>query len=280
MAVTMVRVERALGRVHWNQIVIDAEAVALRVAIREQTSVKHPVRREADSRDDVRRSKGSLLDIGEEVLGISVQFQDADFDQRIVRVRPDLREIKRVDVVCFRILFVHDLHIQLPAGEVASLDGLVQVALVGFTILTHKGFRFLIREVLDALLGLEGELHPEPLVLRADEALRVAAEAVHTTEGARDSTIAHDHSDLVQGLGDVSPEVPVAICAAHAGLRIALDGVVEIGELERITKEEDGCVVSNKGRLIIKDAIMFGAAVTTMADSAKAYLRRGAKPQN
>jgi hypothetical protein len=108
----------------------------------------------------------------------------------------------------------------------------------------------------------------------------VAAEAVHTTEGARDSTIAHDHSDLVQGLGDVSPEVPVAICAAHAGLRIALDGVVEIGELERITKEEDGCVVSNKGRLIIKDAIMFGAAVTTMADPAKAYLRRGAKPQN
>jgi uncharacterized membrane protein YkgB len=38
--------------------------------------------------------------------------------------------------------------------------------------------------------------------------------------------------------------------------------------------------LSGVGRLIIKDAIMLGAAVTTMADSAKVYLRRGAKPQN
>src|SRR6266851_590849 len=245
-AVTMVSMERALGRVHRNQIVIDAEAVALRVAVREQTSLKHPIRRVADSRDDVRRSKGSLLDIREEVLGIPVQLQDADFDQRIVCVRPDLCEIERVDVVGVRILLVHDLHIQLPAGEVAPLDGLVQVALVGLTILTHKGFRFLIREVLDALLGLEGELHPETLVLRVDEAVRVAAKAVHMAERARDSTIAHDNGDLVQSLGEIRPEVPVAICAAHAGSRIALDGVIEIGELERITNEEDGCVVSNE----------------------------------
>jgi uncharacterized membrane protein YkgB len=32
--------------------------------------------------------------------------------------------------------------------------------------------------------------------------------------------------------------------------------------------------LSGMGRLIVKDAIMFGAAVTTMADSAKSYLRR------
>jgi len=38
--------------------------------------------------------------------------------------------------------------------------------------------------------------------------------------------------------------------------------------------------LSGVGRLIIKDAIMLDAAVTTMADSAKAYLRHGAKPQN
>jgi uncharacterized membrane protein YkgB len=32
--------------------------------------------------------------------------------------------------------------------------------------------------------------------------------------------------------------------------------------------------LSGVGRLVVKDAIMFGAAVATMADSAKAYLRR------
>ena len=33
-------------------------------------------------------------------------------------------------------------------------------------------------------------------------------------------------------------------------------------------------LLSGKGRLVIKDAIMMGAALVTMADSAKAYLRK------
>jgi uncharacterized membrane protein YkgB len=35
--------------------------------------------------------------------------------------------------------------------------------------------------------------------------------------------------------------------------------------------------LSATGRLVVKDAIMLGAAVTTMADSAKAYLQRSAR---
>jgi uncharacterized membrane protein YkgB len=35
--------------------------------------------------------------------------------------------------------------------------------------------------------------------------------------------------------------------------------------------------LSGRGRLVVKDAIMLGAAVVTMADSAKAYLRKTAK---
>ena len=34
--------------------------------------------------------------------------------------------------------------------------------------------------------------------------------------------------------------------------------------------------LSGAGRLVIKDAIMMGAALVTMADSAKAYLRKRA----
>src|SRR5260370_25786337 len=78
--VTMVRVERALRRVHRNLKVIDAEAAALRAAVREQASLKHPFRREADSQDDVRRSKGILLDTREELLSIPVPAPDAGFD--------------------------------------------------------------------------------------------------------------------------------------------------------------------------------------------------------
>jgi uncharacterized membrane protein YkgB len=35
-------------------------------------------------------------------------------------------------------------------------------------------------------------------------------------------------------------------------------------------------LLSGAGRLVVKDAIMMGAALVTMADSAKAYLRRKA----
>jgi uncharacterized membrane protein YkgB len=34
--------------------------------------------------------------------------------------------------------------------------------------------------------------------------------------------------------------------------------------------------LSGRGRLVVKDAIMMGAALVTMADSARAYLRRRA----
>jgi uncharacterized membrane protein YkgB len=42
-----------------------------------------------------------------------------------------------------------------------------------------------------------------------------------------------------------------------------------------LTKPEHGFpLLSGAGRLVVKDAIMMGAALVTMADSARAYLRR------
>ena len=37
--------------------------------------------------------------------------------------------------------------------------------------------------------------------------------------------------------------------------------------------------LSGAGRLVVKDCIMLGAAIVTMADAAKAYLRRSAYSQ-
>ena len=37
-----------------------------------------------------------------------------------------------------------------------------------------------------------------------------------------------------------SPEVPVILSAAKTGARVALDGVVEVGEARRIAEEKDG----------------------------------------
>ena len=68
---------------------------------------------------------------------------------------------------------------------------------------------------------------------------------MHVPVRGRDAAIAHDHGDLVQGLGQQGPEVPVVRGAVHVGARVALDHMVQVGELERITQEKDRRVVAH-----------------------------------
>jgi len=105
---------------------------------------------------------------------------------------------------------------------------------------------FLVREVLDSLVGGQVELDPVPLPLRTDETEGVAAESVHVPVGGRDATVAHHDGHLVQGLGQRAPEVPVVQGAAQVRAGVALDGVVQIGELQGVTQEKDGRVVPHE----------------------------------
>jgi len=50
----------------------------------------------------------------------------------------------------------------------------------------------------------------------------------------------------VERLRQQRPEVPVVVGAAQVGARVALDGVVEVGELERVAEEEDRRVVADQ----------------------------------
>jgi len=70
-----------------------------------------------------------------------------------------------MNVIGVRILFVHDLDIELPSGEFAPLDGFVKVPLIALTIPRDDFSRLSVRQVLNALLGFEGKLHPKSFVL-------------------------------------------------------------------------------------------------------------------
>ncbi len=61
----------------------------MRVGIGNQTRLEHLVWREAHSRNDVARFEGGLLDFGEIIVGIAVEHEFPDFDERIIFVRPD-----------------------------------------------------------------------------------------------------------------------------------------------------------------------------------------------
>ncbi len=113
-------------------------------------------------------------------------------------------------------------------------------------ILGYDRLRLGIGQVLDSLLGYPVELHPDPLVLGIDHAEGMAAKSMHVAEGVRDTPIAHGDCHLVQSLRKRGPEVPVVLGAAHARLRVALNGVVQVRELERISQEEDRGVISHQ----------------------------------
>ena len=96
----------AARTVHRNHVVIDAETIALGVAVGEESALKHLVGRNADAGYQIGRIEGSLLHFGKIVLRIAVEFQHAHFDQRIVLVIPDLGQIKGMIRKLFRILFL------------------------------------------------------------------------------------------------------------------------------------------------------------------------------
>src|SRR5258708_31753835 len=105
---------------------------------------------------------------------------------------------------------------------------------MGLAILADQSLGLGIRQVLDTLLAAKVELHPDPLVLGVEEAIGMAAEAMHVAKATRNSPLAHDDGDLVKRLGQQRPKVPVVIRAAHASTRIALDRVVELRQTHRI----------------------------------------------
>ncbi|MPN01697.1 hypothetical protein SDC9_148908 [bioreactor metagenome] len=103
-----------------------------------------------------------------------------------------------------------------------------------------------IGQVLDALLGAEVELDPVTLIGGVDEAEGMRTEAVHVAVSGRDAAVGHDDGHLVQGFRQRGPEIPVVAGRAHVGARVALDGVVEVRELERIAQEKDRGVVADE----------------------------------
>ena len=83
------------------------------------------------------------------------------------------------------------------------------------------------------------------LAIGADQAVGVAAEAVHVTIAIGNATVREQDGDLVQCLRRVRPEVPHHLRAFQVALRQALLGVDKVREFERITDEEHRRVVAD-----------------------------------
>ncbi len=154
----------------------------MRVRVGEDPCLQHLVGREADTRNDVRWFERGLLNVHKVVLWIAVEHQLGELDQRVVAMRPDLRQVERVEMKLLRIGLGHDLDADSPRGAVSPLDRFRQVACRVVGIGTREQLGFLSRVGLNSLLCLEVVPHLEAFTFCVDPAERMAAVSVHMTE--------------------------------------------------------------------------------------------------
>ena len=233
-----------MGCVHRQLREVSADAVAVRIRVGEDASEQHLIGRSRDTGHKIRGGEGRLLNFGEEVLRVTIQHHAAHLDQRVIRVRPHLRQIEGVNAVGLRLLVGHDLHIERPGGVVATLDSLVQVAAVEVSILTRHLIGLSLGEELVALLGLEVVLNPEALAFGVNPLVGVRAEAVHVAQGSGQTAVAHQPGDLVRRCGVQAPEIPLHIVIAQTRTGHTFLRVDKVGELDGIANEEDRGVVA------------------------------------
>src|SRR5260370_1386690 len=159
-------------------VVIDPQAIPLRVSIGEQACLQHLVGRIADAWHDVGRRERHLFDLGENVFGISVEFKKSDLDQREVALWPDLRQVEGVEWESLGLGVRHHLDEERPAREIVCLDAFEEISLMALAILAHPRLGFGVRQVLDALLTAEveqGSREPSARSLRKHRGRRFPA---------------------------------------------------------------------------------------------------------
>ena len=256
-----VRVPRpGMRRIDRQLLVIGSDPVAVRVRVGEPPTEQHLVGARPGARHRTARLEGGLLDLAVVVGRVAIQLHGADVDQRVVGVRPHLGEIERIEPVGLGLLVRHDLHLQRPGGVVAAVDVLPQVPLV--VVGVHGGHlvALVLREELDALVGLEVVFHPEPLALRVHPHVRVARIPVHVPPRAGDTAVTHQPCHLVCRLGRQRPEVPLHVVIAQIVVGPPLLGPDEVLELHGIADEEHRGVVAHHVEIALLGVELQGEA--------------------
>ena len=119
--------------IDWKLLIVDANTVTVGVCVREQTRLEDWVRRGLDARDQVRWAESDLLDLGEVVDGVLIESELTDLAERELLLWPNVSQVEDVDLLLLPeflgLLRCHGLNLDTPLGELATLDGLVQVLL-------------------------------------------------------------------------------------------------------------------------------------------------------
>lgn len=226
-------------------VIVGSESVSVGVGVGEESALEHSVVGGLNAWNHVAWGEGGLLGLGEVVLGVAVQHQLADWEARVISVRPDLGHIEDVPLVVGGIGFGHDLNLHGPGGRVALGNVVKEVSGGVVTVLTSDSVGLGTGEVLDAGISLEVPLDVEGLAGLVHPLEGVRAVSVHVSVAVGGASVRHEDGELVDGLGSQGEEVPEHVRALEVGLGVTLLGVDEIRELRGVSDEEDWGVVAS-----------------------------------
>lgn len=163
--------ERTVDR---DLLVVGSQAVTVGIRVGIQAALQHLVGAGFNTRHQMGRRESHLLHFSKVVLGVAVESEATDGDQRKFFVGPDLADnrgfvnsraiftsqtsylgqIKWIESVFLCFLEGHDLDEQSVGGEVAFSDGVVQVAGSVIWVRASESIGLSACQVFDSLVGL------------------------------------------------------------------------------------------------------------------------------
>ena len=87
--------------------------MTMRIIVRKEPTLKHFVRTRFNARDQVSRTEGDLLNLGEIVGWVPIQDEFAHWNQWEFFVRPYLCEVKWVEFEQLSLFECHDLNVPM-----------------------------------------------------------------------------------------------------------------------------------------------------------------------
>lgn len=245
VAVAMERREALQRAVDGDLLVVATQTVAVGVWVGEETGLENRVGGGLGAGDHVRGRESRLFDLGEIVLRVLVQGEAAEAAERHLGLRPHLCQVEDVPAELLRLLGAQNLHVAGPRGVLATLDGVEEVLCVPVGVLGGELPGLVVGEGLVALVGLAVDLHVVEGAVGLDPLVRVAGVGVHVAVRVWGAPVTEQVHHLVDGLVVGGQVVPEHGSILEVGLRVALLGVNEHGELGRVTQEENGGVVEH-----------------------------------
>lgn len=112
----------SVGAVDGYLFIIGSQSVPMSVRVGEESCLEHFIKGRLYARDQVAWAECRLFNVLEVVLGVAIEDELADFDSRVVGMRPYLGDVEDVPFVFVAICLRHDLHLKGPADGVALGD--------------------------------------------------------------------------------------------------------------------------------------------------------------